>query len=291
MTVSALSSRTPASSTHRQTPPPSTLRQGSRGEDVAQQQRQLKAAGFNPGRVDGIFGPKTEAAVKAFQSTRGLNSDGIIGSKTRDAFSGGSAAQKPGNPSVTGPAAPEGVAEAAAGTGGVTLKQLRQVMPNLSQQKAEQYLPHLNKAMVEGGINTPKRQAAFLAQIAHESGEFRYMEELASGRAYEGRRDLGNTQPGDGPRFKGRGPIQLTGRANYRAAGKALGIDLENNPTRAKDPDVAFRVATWYWNSRNLNKLADAGNFDGITRRINGGLNGKASRDVYHRRAKGVLGA
>jgi predicted chitinase len=174
-------------------------------------------------------------------------------------------------------------------TGGVSMAELMRIMPNLSAEKASQYLPHLNAAMAEAGINTKKRQAAFLAQLAHESGQFRYMEEIASGAAYEGRRDLGNTQPGDGRRYKGRGPIQLTGRANYRAAGKALGIDLENNPTRASDPDVAFRIAAWYWSSRNLNQYADAGNFSAITYRINGGYNGAADRNRYYATAMNVL--
>src|SRR5690242_10998310 len=160
-------------------------------------------------------------------------------------------------------------------------------MPN---NKRPEYLDHINAAMIEGEINTCLRQAAFLAQLAHESGQLVYMEEIASGAAYEGRKDLGNTQPGDGKRFKGRGPIQLTGRANYRAAGQALGIDLENNPTRAADPDVGFRTAAWYWNNRNLNSYADAGNFDAITYRVNGGYNGKASRDAYYARALQVLG-
>ncbi len=174
--------------------------------------------------------------------------------------------------------------------GGVSLQQLKGVMPNLSDAKAREYLPHLNRAMSEANINTPRRQAAFLAQLAHESGEFRYMEEIASGAAYEGRRDLGNTQAGDGVRFKGRGPIQLTGRANYTAASRALGIDLVSNPSRAAQPDVAFRTAAWFWNSRNLNSHADAGNFDAVTYRVNGGYNGKASRDMYYRRALDVLG-
>ncbi|MGA9521082.1 MAG: glycoside hydrolase family 19 protein [Myxococcaceae bacterium] len=173
--------------------------------------------------------------------------------------------------------------------GGVTATDLMKLMPNLSAEKASKYLPHLNAAMAEAGINTPKRQAAFLAQLAHESGQLRYMEEIASGAAYEGRRDLGNTQPGDGTRYKGRGPIQLTGRANYRAAGKALGIDLENNPTRAADPDVAFRVATWYWSSRNLNQYADSGDFSTITKRINGGYNGAADRNRYYQSALNIL--
>ncbi|MDC0710065.1 LysM peptidoglycan-binding domain-containing protein [Stigmatella sp. ncwal1] len=201
----------------------------------------------------------------------------------QDGFDPPATGGKPPTGPVTGPGNGAGTA------GGVTLAQLRKVMPNLSQAKAEQYLPHLNRAMAEANINTPKRQAAFLAQLAHESGEFRYMEEIASGAAYEGRKDLGNTQPGDGVRFKGRGPIQLTGRSNYRAAGKALGIDLENNPKRAADPDVGFRTAAWFWNSRNLNTYADAGNFREVTRRINGGYNGLASREAYYQRALNVL--
>jgi len=206
------------------------------------------------------------------------------GSKpTGGAGRGGQAA---GGTTGAGPVANQG--DVAPGRG-VTAAQLRQIMPNLSQAKAEQYLPHINRAMAEAGINTPKRQAAFLAQLGHESGGLRYMEEIASGAAYEGRRDLGNTQPGDGTRFKGRGPIQLTGRANYRAAGRALGIDLENNPRRAAEPDVGFRTAAWFWNSRNLNNLADQGDFRGITRRVNGGYNGLADREAYYRRALNAL--
>jgi len=177
-----------------------------------------------------------------------------------------------------------------ASTNGVSVEQLRQIMPNLSLEKAEAYLPYLNKAMAEANIDTPERQAAFLAQLAHESGEFRYMEEIASGKAYEGRADLGNTQPGDGERFKGRGPIQLTGRANYQAASDALGIDLVNNPERAADPDVGFRTAAWFWTTRGLNELADKGDFLGITRKINGGTNGLADRQAYYERALQVLG-
>lgn len=176
-------------------------------------------------------------------------------------------------------------------TGGVSVDQLVSIMPNLSRSRAAQLLPHLNNAMAEGGINTPRRQAAFLAQLAHESVGLTAFEEFASGAAYEGRTDLGNIYPGDGVRYKGRGPIQLTGRSNYRAAGQALGLDLEGNPRRASDPDVGFRIAVWFWNSRNLSASADAGNFDYITYRINGGYNGKASRDTYHARARAVLGA
>ncbi len=176
-------------------------------------------------------------------------------------------------------------------SGGISAAQLRAIAPNLSQARATQLLPHLNKAMIEGGITTKRRQAAFLAQLAHESVGLTAFEEFASGAKYEGNKGLGNIYRGDGVRYKGRGPIQLTGRYNYRAAGRALGIDLENNPKRAADIDVGFRVAVWYWNSRNLSAYADAGSFDTITKRINGGYNGKVSRDAYHARARSVLGA
>ncbi|WP_375758817.1 glycoside hydrolase family 19 protein [Corallococcus exercitus] len=198
-------------------------------------------------------------------------------------FGFGSKSSKSKQPEASSEAAPQEAFQA------LTVEHLRTLMPRLPGARLKELLPHLNDAMAEGGINTPRRQAAFLAQIAHESAEFRYFEELASGHAYERRKDLGNIHPGDGARYKGRGPIQITGRSNYRAAGEALELDLENNPTRAADPDVGFRTAVWFWNSRNLNKHADKGEFDAITRRINGGYNGKASRDSYYQRALRLL--
>jgi predicted chitinase len=152
-------------------------------------------------------------------------------------------------------------------------------------------LPYLNEAMADYGITTAARAAAFLAQIAHESVELRYWEEIASGEAYEGRRDLGNTKPGDGKRYKGRGPIQITGRANYRKYGGLLGLDLENNPSLAATTPVGFRIAGEYWDSHGLNELADRQDFVTITKRINGGTNGLASRQKYYEVAKRVLGA
>jgi putative chitinase len=119
-------------------------------------------------------------------------------------------------------------------------------------------------------INTVPRAAAFLAQLAWESASFHYMEEVADGSAYEGRKSLGNTQPGDGKRYKGRGFIQLTGRANYDAAGAALKLDLITHPELAATPAVAARVAAWYWMTRGLNALADKFNFTAITKAING---------------------
>jgi predicted chitinase len=144
-------------------------------------------------------------------------------------------------------------------------------MPNLPTGEATTYMPFLNSAMIEGKINTVIRVRAFLAQVAHESGEFRYWTELGNDNCpdYEG-----------GCTFKGRGPIQLTHRSNYAAAGKALGLDLINNPGIVATPAVGFRTTVWYWTSNNLNSLADSGNFVGLTRAINGGTNGLDDR--YH---------
>jgi len=163
-------------------------------------------------------------------------------------------------------------------------------MPGLSASKANTVLPYLNKAQAEAGINTCLRKSAWLAQLGHESASLVYMEEIASGAAYEGRRDLGNTQPGDGKRFKGRGPIQLTGRANYAAAGKALGLNLIANPTSVATYPVGFRTSAWFWTSRGLNALADRRDFASITLRINGGTNGAADRNQRYAKCKAVLG-
>ncbi len=138
-------------------------------------------------------------------------------------------------------------------------------------------------------LNTPRRQAHFLAQLAHESAGFRTTTEYASGKAYEGRRDLGNTQPGDGVRFRGRGLIQVTGRHNYQAASDALGVDFVNNPKLAAEFPHAIETAGWYWEKNNLNALADRDDVERITRRINGGLNGFADRKQYLAKARVAL--
>lgn len=138
--------------------------------------------------------------------------------------------------------------------------------------------PLAEKAMREFGITTQPRASAFLAQVLHETMRLRYAEEIATGEAYEGRSDLGNNRPGDGRRFKGRGKIQLTGRGNYRWAGKQLGLDLVSRPQIAAQHEVGWRIAGLYWRSRGLNGLADKGAFETITKRINGGLNGYADR-------------
>ena len=179
----------------------------------------------------------------------------------------------------------------------LTDAQLQGIMPNLASARRALYLPHLVTAMQTYAIDTALRTAAFVAQLAHESGEFRWMEEIWGPtdpqRRYEPPSDLarrlGNTQAGDGKRFKGRGPIQITGRFNYRKYGDLLGIDLEAEPEQAASPAVAFATAGLYWQRNGLNELADERDFITITKRINGGTNGLADRQKHYVRALAVL--
>lgn len=166
--------------------------------------------------------------------------------------------------------------------------QLRRIYP-FAGAKVDVFLAPLNAAMAEFDINTPARQASFLSQVGHESGQLRYVRELASGAAYEGRKDLGNTQPGDGVRFRGRGLIQVTGRTNYTTAMMALDIDCVEHPELLEIPVNACRSAGWFWKTHGLNELADIGDQVKVTKRINGGTNGLADRLALFEVAKRVL--
>jgi putative chitinase len=170
-----------------------------------------------------------------------------------------------------------------------TDQQLRAMFPNAGS-RLDAHLPFIRPALEAADIDTPERVAAFLAQVAHESGEYRWLEEIADGSAYEGRVDLGNTEPGDGPRFKGHGPMQITGRANHAACGAALGIDLIAEPRLICTPVYATASACWFWNSRRLSLLADRDWFAAISKAINGGLNGLADRLGYWERNRRLLG-
>lgn len=173
----------------------------------------------------------------------------------------------------------------------LSLDQLRAIMPSAGK-RAEIFLASLNATMEEFGIDTPARQAAFLAQVAHESGSLHYTCELASGAAYEGRADLGNTEPGDGVKFRGRGLIQITGRTNMSRCSLALYNDAQHlldHPEILELPDPACRSAGWFWLAHRLNEPADRGEFERITRIINGGTNGLADRLAFYERAQKVL--
>lgn len=171
----------------------------------------------------------------------------------------------------------------------ITEEILKKCMPFAKDENIKRFINPLNNAMQRYEIATPRRQAAFLAQIAHESGSLRYVEEIASGEAYEGRKDLGNTQPGDGVRFKGRGLIQITGRENYELLGHALNYNFLKDPEALEKPGAASLSAGWFWHVKGLNRLADINAFEKITRKINGGLNGFADRMEHWQRCLEAL--
>jgi predicted chitinase len=161
----------------------------------------------------------------------------------------------------------------------VNVDTLLKAMPGLSRAKAEQYLAPMEDAMRRFGITSQMRSRMWLAQTGHESVSLRYFEEIASGAAYEGRKDLGNTQPGDGKKYKGRGPIQITGRTNYTQAGAALKLPLVDKPQMAADPQgAAFLISAWWWEAHGLNPISDRGDVLAATKRINGGTNGLSDR-------------
>ena len=174
----------------------------------------------------------------------------------------------------------------------ITAQQLLQILPNAGA-KAGVFVPVLNTAMLRYQIVGAKRVAAFVAQIGHESGQLVYVREIwgptPAQAKYEGRKDLGNTVAGDGFKYRGRGLIQITGRANYAACGEALALDLINHPELLEQPQHACMSAAWFWASRGLSTLADAGKFDTITRRINGGQNGATDRQALYDKALKVL--
>jgi putative chitinase len=166
----------------------------------------------------------------------------------------------------------------------ITEQQLKKIYPNIKKDKLELYVKAFNNVFPTYGINTPRRIAAFLGQVGVESGELRYDKELASkynkkdvtnpyesiGTLYEGRKNLGNIQSGDGPKYIGRGILQLTGRTNYTNMSKKIGVDLVDNPELACDPEISTKIACEYFKERGLLKLADEWNLEEITRKVNG---------------------
>lgn len=200
----------------------------------------------------------------------------------------------------------------------ITQQQLLQILPSAGPV-AGVFVPVLNAAMGKFGIVTPARIAAFIAQVGHESGHLlRTVENLNYGAqalvatwpsrftaalaaqvarqpekianiAYASRMGNGPAATGDGWKYRGRGLIQITGRGNYQECGDALGLDLIGNPDLLLTPANAALSAAWYWSINGLNTLADAGNFTGITQRINGGQNGAADRQALYATAQQVL--
>lgn len=217
--------------------------------------------------VDGMWGPASRAALAKFRSGIGVDPEALLapGDTTMEAFRRFLPA-------------------------GLTQGKLWTVMTEAEAARIELFFQPIITTLTRYAIDTPLRMAHFLAQIGHESGCLRYTKELASGAAYNNRPDLGNVKPDDGPLFKGRGLIQLTGRSNYGAYGKACGRDLLSNPDLVStDPYLAADVAGWFWAGHQLNDWADRDDLREITRRINGGYNGLADRAAMLVRAKWLL--
>lgn len=168
----------------------------------------------------------------------------------------------------------------------ITDEQLKLIYPHSSKANRDKYLPFLNQFMDEYEVNTNLRQRHFLSQIGHESVELLYSKELASGSAYEGRLDLGNTEAGDGVRFKGRGLIQITGRSNYFKLSKAFGVNFIIDPQLLEQPKWAVKSAFWFWRVNNLNDLADLDDIKKVTKKINGGYNGLEDRKRIYKLCK-----
>lgn len=252
---------------------------GSKGPLVKKWQEFLTGLGYSLGKADGDFGNKTFRATIEFQKKYNLKADGIAGKNTFD------------KAMVLGFKFPE-EQTIDPGTGkGITRDQLAYIMRGAKSADIDTFLEPMNKVMTKYEINTPLRICHFLAQVGHESGSLRYKEEIASGRAYEGRADLGNIKPGDGIKYKGHGLIQLTGRSNHTDYAKYTGDpDLIENPRRiALEPEHSAGAAAWFWMTRKLNPLADQDDIMKITKRINGGYNGLEDRKGYLQRAKKVI--
>lgn len=173
----------------------------------------------------------------------------------------------------------------------VTLEQLKAICPQQSTAKLQVFIAPFNTVLPGYGINTALRLQHFLAQAAHETGQFQFLLEIASGFAYEGRNDLGNVVAGDGVKFKGRGIFQTTGRSNYRAVSLHLFGDerLLSNPALLEIPENAVKSAVFFWQSKNINRFADMDDLIGVTHIINGGTNGLQDRQKYLALAKTVI--
>jgi hypothetical protein len=244
----------------------------TKGPAVRKLQKRLAALGFDPGVIDAEFGPDTDAAVRAFQTSSGLTVDGIAGAQTLASLGlGGSSSGGEGG-SGRSLAQHHGGA-----TSGLKPAQIAAALGcNLHTVKTN--WPPILEALASHGIDDLPSQIAVLATVGTEVASFEPINEFGGPayftKMYEGRKDLGNVHQGDGARYHGRGYIQVTGRANYRTYGQKLGVPLEDQPDLALQPDVAAKVLAAYFADHGIARLAAAGDWQGVRRAVNGGLNG-----------------
>jgi peptidoglycan L-alanyl-D-glutamate endopeptidase CwlK len=250
------------------------LKLGVTGPQVTALQQQLQQRGFDPGAIDGNFGPSTAAAVRAFQQSVGLPADGEAGANTLAALA---------MPSVTS---------------NVTLDMVAQMFPVTPRVNIQYHLPFVLKALLGAALADKSMVLMALATIRAETGSFLPIDEGISKYntspgghpfdKYDNRANLGNTGPPDGALFKGRGFIQLTGRANYQQIGNAIGQgdQLVQNPDLANDPDVAAQILAAFLGAKQ-DEIRQALNADDLAtarKLVNGGTHGLAdSTDAFRR--------
>lgn len=264
------------------------LKRGSSGPDVLTLQSALKQLGFDPKGTDGVFGPGCEAAVKAFQTSKGLTPDGIVGPATMAALQANAAVAGPAVSGATTGANVGSTTTPSATDCNPTVAQCARMFPGVPAANIETNLPFVLEAMRAAGLGDKDMVLMALATIRAETGNFTPLSEFKSKfntapggppfGLYDNRRDLGNQGPPDGASFKGRGYIQLTGRANYKEHGAAIGLgnQLVTNPELANQPDVAAKLLTSFLKSKEARIRSALRQNDLRTARklVNGGSHG-----------------
>jgi predicted chitinase len=252
------------------------LRRGASGPAVRDLQRALKDAGFLPGPIDGKFGPGTEAAVVEFQHRHGLETDGEVGPATWGALDKAAAVAEI---EASLPATPDA-------TGAMTAQICCKMLPGAKPGNVDLHLPHILAALRDVGLSDRHMVLMAIATVAAETAGCLPIDEGVSRfntspgghlfDKYDHREDLGNRGHGDGARYKGRGFVQLTGRANYRRIGAMIGVDLEAAPERANDPEVAARILAAFLKTREraIKKALLAGDLRTARKLVNGGQHG-----------------
>ncbi len=256
-----------------------SLKKGSAGPRVTEIQQLLQQQGFGAAKVDGQFGPDTEAAVRSFQSSVGLQPDGVVGANTLAALK---------MPSITS---------------NVTLDMVGQMFPGTSPVNIQFHLPFVLKSLVDAALIDKSMVLMALGTVRAETGSFQPIDEFQSHfntpsggppfALYDNRADLGNTGPPDGALFKGRGFVQLTGRANYQQIGNAIGLgdQLIQNPDLANDPDIAAKILAAFLGNKQdqIRQALEASDLGQARKLVNGGIHGLADFEDAFRRGQGLI--
>lgn len=278
------------------------LKRGSSGPDVLTLQSTLKQLGFDPHGVDGAFGPGCEAAVIAFQQSKGLTPDGVVGPATMAALQA-SAAVAGANVSGTTPSTTVATGVTATATATVTVAQVAKMFPGVPVTNIQTNLPFVLDALTAAGLGDKDMVLMALATIRAETGNFTPLSEFKSKfntapggppfGLYDNRHDLGNQGPPDGANFKGRGYIQLTGRSNYQIHGAAIGLgnQLVTNPAMANQPDIAAKLLASFLKSKEskIRAALAQNNLKTARKLVNGGSHGLAEFTQAYNIGKSVI--